>query len=96
MSEPHFCSFSGSSSDHVSVCLFVRVSIYLSAQEHNGHAWRKKYVVELYFFVAHAQHNASRTIEGEALGANRAVGLELRNQISMDSTSQAILKLLYS
>ena len=29
---------------------------------------RKKHVVELYCFVAHAQHNASRTIEGEAFG----------------------------
>ena len=36
--------------------------------EHNGHAQRKKHVVELYCFVAHAQHSASRTIEGEVLG----------------------------
>ena len=62
MSEPHICSLSGSSSDHVSVCLSDQM-------EHNGHAQRKKHVVELYCFVAHAQHNTSRTIEeGEALG----------------------------
>ena len=41
-------------------------------REHNGHARRKKHVVELYCFVAHAQHNASRTIEGEALGKRTA------------------------
>ena len=60
MSKPHICSFSGSSSDRVSA--FVRVSICLSDRmERNGHARRKKRVVELYSFVAHAQHNATIT-----------------------------------
>ena len=35
--------------------------------ELNGHALRKKHMVELYCFIAHAQHNASRMIE-EVLG----------------------------
>ena len=30
--------------------------------EHNEHARRKKHVVELYCFVAHAQHDATRMI----------------------------------
>ena len=47
----------------MSVCPFVCLP-----GEQDGHARRKKHVVELYCFVAHAQHNASRTIEGEALG----------------------------
>ena len=46
----------------LTVCPFVCLP-----GEHNGHARRKKYVVELYCFVVHAQHNASRAIEGEAL-----------------------------
>ena len=28
--------------------------------EHNGHVRRKKHVVELYYFVAHAQRKATR------------------------------------
>ena len=36
----------------LTVCLCVR----LSAREHNGHARQK---VELYCFVAHAQHNTN-------------------------------------
>ena len=67
MREPHICSFSGSSSDRVSMRPFVHVSVCLPG-EHSGHAWRKKHMVEQYCFVAHAQHNVSRTIEGEALG----------------------------
>ena len=69
VSEPHICSFSGSLSDCVSVCPFVRLP-----RDHNGHAQQKKHVVELYCYVAHAQHIGSRTIEGEALGkeANNA------------------------
>ena len=36
--------------------------------EHNGHAWQKKHVVELYCFVAHAQYYATCIEEGEELG----------------------------
>ena len=48
---------------HLTVCPFVHVSMHPSVRvEHNGHARRKKHVVELYCscFVAQAQHYATR------------------------------------
>ena len=42
--------------------------------EHNGYVRGKEHMVELYCFVAHAQHNATIERQGEELGkeANNA------------------------
>ena len=64
MSEPHI---DRSAEVRLTVCLCVRLSMCPSVRvEHNGYARRKKHVVELYYFVAHAQCNDKH--EGAKIG----------------------------
>ena len=46
--------------------------------EHNGHAWRKKHMIEQYLFVAHAQHNTTRTTNMDRRGRRAWEGSEQR------------------
>ena len=55
MSEPHIYSFM----QWMIVWLCVCVSICLTGWNIMGMRLRKKYVVELYCFVVHAQHSAA-------------------------------------